>query len=726
MFREKKVVENFKGDRELEKFLNEFTSSSNLHHQMLESGLSAGSCSYTRGFCFSDDGSSSLAPFDDFKHQTVSNHHIDQSLMDSSVPDYWYVRKNSECMLNELGLARELQNLHIGDRHDVCPNMKQSEIALDGYRILDRNVDRIKPINGQNYRSFEGLTSGFSSNGGFPQSSPYGINIGFNEQVKFGGLGQKGCKMGDSMGSYFAQNQSNALFSGPGYYNCMMNYPFEERTTPQGYDCYGNAIHSQVCSQNMSFCKPYADEVLLQQCGMGSSGNMGLLMNSSQMFYPNQGLSVENVGCNTASLKERMRTVQTSGVPQSVVMMKNPRKLEAYGSEDTFIIPEKSLNGAIGKYDMLKGQTKNCQSGNMMQSLRETRLELNSLVQHERIGENGRSSLSCHQTVLQPSYDSLVEVRSNIYLMAKDQHGCRFLQKKFDEGLREDVQIIFNEIIDHVVELMMNPFGNYLIQKLLDVCDEDQRMRIVHMVTREPGELVRISLNTHGTRVVQKLIETLETRKEIQSVILALEPGFLDLIKDLNGNHVVQRCLQCFSSEDNKFIFDAAAKLCVDIATHRHGCCVLQRCIAHSNGEHRQNLIAEISANGLLLAQDPFGNYVVQYIIELKIASASANLISQFEGHYVHLSMQKFSSHVVEKCLKCFEESRARIVHELLSVPHFERLLQDPFANYVIQSALEVTKGSLHDLLVAAVRPHTILRTNPYCKKIFSRSLLKK
>ena len=56
-----------------------------------------------------------------------------------------------------------------------------------------------------------------------------------------------------------------------------------------------------------------------------------------------------------------------------------------------------------------------------------------------------------------------------------------------------------------------------------------------------------------------------------------------------------------------QFILVAAAKYCVDIATHRHGCCVLQRCISHSIGEHRDKLVTEITKNGLLLAQDPFG-----------------------------------------------------------------------------------------------------------------------
>jgi hypothetical protein len=92
----------------------------------------------------------------------------------------------------------------------------------------------------------------------------------------------------------------------------------------------------------------------------------------------------------------------------------------------------------------------------------------------------------------------LRDAQQYIYVMAKDQHGCRLLQKIFDDGNPQHVQIVFNEIIGHVVELMMNPFGNYLMQKLLEVCNEEQRMHILMEVTREPRTLVHISLNTHG------------------------------------------------------------------------------------------------------------------------------------------------------------------------------------------------------------------------------------
>ncbi|KAJ1377439.1 Pumilio, RNA binding domain [Sesbania bispinosa] len=343
--------------------------------------------------------------------------------------------------------------------------------------------------------------------------------------------------------------------------------------------------------------------------------------------------------------------------------------------------------------------------------------EIPQLVSRVPFRHENSSTLA--SDVPQPSqlnFGSLGDMQGYMYPLAKDQNGCRFLQKMVDEGTSEDMQIVFNGVIDNVVELMMDPFGNYLVQKLLDVCREEQRLQIVLMLTKEPGQLVRTSLNTHGTRVVQKLIGTLNCREQISLVRSAIQPGFLDLIKDLNGNHVIQRCLQCLSCQDNEFIFDAAAKFCVEIATHQHGCCVLQRCIDYSTGKCQDKLVKEICKHGLLLAQDPFGNYVVQYIIEMENPSASAKLLSQFKGNYVNLSTQKFSSHVVEKCLKHIGESRSRIVQELLALSNFEQLLQDPYANY----------GALHASLVEAVRPHKMLRTSPYCKRIFSRNLLKK
>ncbi|KAM7271701.1 hypothetical protein ACFE04_030915 [Oxalis oulophora] len=48
---------------------------------------------------------------------------------------------------------------------------------------------------------------------------------------------------------------------------------------------------------------------------------------------------------------------------------------------------------------------------------------------------------------------------------------------------------------------------------------------------------------------------------------------------------------------------------------------------------------------------DPFGNFVIQHVIELQLPQTTEKLCSTLKNHFVDLSLQKAGSHVVEKCL---------------------------------------------------------------------------
>ncbi|KAF8128321.1 hypothetical protein K438DRAFT_2000386 [Mycena galopus ATCC 62051] len=84
----------------------------------------------------------------------------------------------------------------------------------------------------------------------------------------------------------------------------------------------------------------------------------------------------------------------------------------------------------------------------------------------------------------------LEDLQGEIPVLCKDQHGCRYLQKKLEEG--------------HFVDLMTDPFGNYLCQKILEYSTDEQRNVICDSIAQD---LVKISLNMHGTRAVQKMID---------------------------------------------------------------------------------------------------------------------------------------------------------------------------------------------------------------------------
>uniref|UniRef100_A0A0W0FA96 Putative ARM repeat-containing protein n=1 Tax=Moniliophthora roreri TaxID=221103 RepID=A0A0W0FA96_MONRR len=313
----------------------------------------------------------------------------------------------------------------------------------------------------------------------------------------------------------------------------------------------------------------------------------------------------------------------------------------------------------------------------------------------------------------------LEDLQGEIPALCKDQHGCRYLQKKLEEGVPEHRDMIFRETFGHFADLMTDPFGNYLCQKLLEYSTDDQRNVICESVAQD----LTGKYTFRASSIITLTVETqadLRYNAQIHSIIVALSLHVVVLIKDLNGNHVIQKCLNKLSPEDNQFIYNAVAANCVEVATHRHGCCVLQRCIDHASDHQRIQLVNEITFNALTLVQDPYGNYVVQYILDLNDNRFSDAVIRQFTGNVCALSVQKFSSNVIEKCIRVAEHNTRKIlIEELLNRTRLEKLLRDSYGNYCVQTALDYAEPTQRALLVEGIRPVLpLIRNTPYGKRI--------
>ncbi|KAJ2776373.1 hypothetical protein H4R18_005701 [Coemansia javaensis] len=314
----------------------------------------------------------------------------------------------------------------------------------------------------------------------------------------------------------------------------------------------------------------------------------------------------------------------------------------------------------------------------------------------------------------------LEELKGTIFEVCKDQHGCRYLQKKLEDGTEPHIDMIFAEVLPHFSLLMTDPFGNYLCQKLLEHCSEAQRTQIVTTVA---PELVNVSLNMHGTRAVQKMIDSLSNQEQVTAIVNALRGHVVMLIRDLNGNHVIQKCLCRLPGTNNQFIYDSVAASCTDVATHRHGCCVFQRCIDHSTDAQKDQLVQVVIAQALALVQDPFGNYVVQYVLDLNVPEYSEPLITTFVDHICGLSVQKFSSNVMEKCIRmAAPHTRQLLVAPLTQRDRLEVLMRDSYGNYVVQTALDYAEPLQRAEIIETILPLLpLIRNTPYGKRIYNK-----
>lgn len=318
----------------------------------------------------------------------------------------------------------------------------------------------------------------------------------------------------------------------------------------------------------------------------------------------------------------------------------------------------------------------------------------------------------------------LSDITGHIVEFSADQHGSRFIQQKLENCSAEEKASVFKEVLPHASKLMTDVFGNYVIQKFFEYGSSQQRKELAKQLS---GQILPLSLQMYGCRVIQKALEVIEIEQKVQ-LVHELDGHVMRCVRDQNGNHVIQKCIESIPTEKIGFIISAFHGQVATLSMHPYGCRVIQRVLEHCTDELQcQFIVDEILESVCALAQDQYGNYVTQHVLERGKPHERSQIISKLSGHIVQLSQHKFASNVVEKCLEYGGAAeRERLVREI--VGHNEGnenllvMMKDQFANYVIQKALEICTDSQRVILINRIRAHThALKKYTYGKHIVSR-----
>ncbi len=122
--------------------------------------------------------------------------------------------------------------------------------------------------------------------------------------------------------------------------------------------------------------------------------------------------------------------------------------------------------------------------------------------------------------------------------------------------------------------------------------------------------------------------------------------------------------------------------------------------------------------------RNPYGNYVVQYVLELRILEINKIIGKRLLGSLLELGKEKFSSNVIEKCLEHnSNEVKEAMVREILNAESFYDFLLDQYGNYVIQKSLSVAQEPFFSEFIEKLRPdiERLRYSNDFGVKIYSR-----
>ncbi|KAK9269332.1 hypothetical protein L1049_001103 [Liquidambar formosana] len=371
----------------------------------------------------------------------------------------------------------------------------------------------------------------------------------------------------------------------------------------------------------------------------------------------------------------------------------------------------------------------------------------------------------------------LSDISGHIVEFSADQHGSRFIQQKLENCSVEEKASVFKEVLPHASHLMTDVFGNYVIQKFFEYGSPEQRKELGNQLA---SQILPLSLQMYGCRVIQKNIwdpgsppmpiinsgislsykgksgRILDIKcwnwngpilkyimSKINFVQNALE--FIDVeqktnlvheldghvmkcVRDQNGNHVIQKCIESVPTDKIGFIISAFRGQVASLSTHPYGCRVIQRVLEHCTDDlQSQFIVDEILESVCDLAQDQYGNYVTQHVLERGRPHERSQIISKLSGHIVQLSQHKFASNVIEKCLEHGDiAERELLIQEI--VGHNEgndnllTMMKDQYANYVVQKVLEMCTDNQREILLSRIKAHAhALKKYTYGKHIVAR-----
>ncbi|XP_059628106.1 pumilio homolog 1-like [Cornus florida] len=318
----------------------------------------------------------------------------------------------------------------------------------------------------------------------------------------------------------------------------------------------------------------------------------------------------------------------------------------------------------------------------------------------------------------------LSEIAGHVVEFSADQYGSRFIQQKLETATTEEKNMVFHEIMPQALTLMTDVFGNYVIQKFFEHGTASQIRELADQLN---GHVLTLSLQMYGCRVIQKAIEVVELDQQVK-MVAELDGHIMRCVRDQNGNHVIQKCIECIPQDAIEFIVSVFYDQVVTLSTHPYGCRVIQRVLEHCGDPKTQQIVMdEILLSVCMLAQDQYGNYVVQHVLEHGKPHERTAIINKLIGQIVQMSQQKFASNVVEKCLTFgTPEERQILVNEMLGSTDenepLQIMMKDQFANYVVQKVLETCDDQQLELILNRIKVHlNALKKYTYGKHIVAR-----
>lgn len=233
-----------------------------------------------------------------------------------------------------------------------------------------------------------------------------------------------------------------------------------------------------------------------------------------------------------------------------------------------------------------------------------------------------------------------------------DQQASIFLQQKLKVGTVEQKYEIIEAIVAQAYPLMVNRFGNFLVQRCFEHGTPEQVIAIANAIR---GNTLSLSMDAFGCHVVQKAFDAVpEDYKAI--MVHELLRRIPETVIHRYACHVWQKLFELRWSDSPpqimKYVNEALRGMWHEVALGETGSLVVQNIFENCLEEDKRPCIDEVLHSIDIVSHGQFGNWCIQHICEHGLPADRSRAIDHVLRYATEYSMDQFASKVVEKCLK--------------------------------------------------------------------------
>ncbi|KAL3520749.1 hypothetical protein ACH5RR_018898 [Cinchona calisaya] len=243
----------------------------------------------------------------------------------------------------------------------------------------------------------------------------------------------------------------------------------------------------------------------------------------------------------------------------------------------------------------------------------------------------------------------------HVLAISLQMYGCRVIQKALEVVDVEQQTQLVTELNGSVMQCVYDQNGNHVIQKCIE-CVPQNRMQFI--ITSFFGQVVSLSTHPYGCRVIQRVLEHCDDPNTQHIIMGEIMNSVCTLAQDQYGNYVIQHILQHGKPHERSEVINKLAGQIVKMSQQKFASNVIEKCLTFGGPEERKLLVNEMlgstDENEPLQAmmKDPFGNYVVQKVLETCDDQSRELIVSRIKVHLTALKKYTYGKHIVSRVEK--------------------------------------------------------------------------